>query len=87
VLVIDDMPQDVQLFVTDVLGAYGYQAVTTVDGAEGLRLALSEPLDLAIVGLKSLCLTGTAAVEALTEKRPNLPVVLVMARGSEREIV
>jgi PAS domain S-box-containing protein len=87
VLVIDNVPGDVQSLVTEVLSPYGYQAVTATDGLAGLRLALSEPLDLVIVDLKKLDLAAMDVIKTVTEKRPNLPVILVVAQGLEEVVV
>jgi len=83
VLVIDDRSDNIEFVVDYILKPNGYEALTAQDGAEGLRKALTEDPDLIIMDNNMPKMTGLQVMEALKEKRLNIPVILMTFHGSE----
>jgi DNA-binding response OmpR family regulator len=80
VLVIEDEPGIVD-FLTRGLAARDFAVVSATDGTEGERLALGESFDAVVL---DLMLPGTGGMEILASLRrckPNLPVLVLTARG------
>jgi DNA-binding response OmpR family regulator len=80
VLVIEDEPGIVDFLVRG-LENRGFEVASATDGTEGERLALGEGFDAVVL---DLMLPGTGGMEILTSLRrskPNLPVLVLTARG------
>jgi len=85
ILVIDDSQQTRDFVVEYVLTPHGFLPEVARDGAEGLRKALATPApDLIILDLEMPKMTGIQVLEALREKRVNIPAVLMTFHGSEQ---
>ncbi len=87
ILVVDDRDDSLQFLTDYVLRPAGYKYITARDGARGLELALSKPVDLAIMDLKMPKMTGMEALAALRERKVDLPVILMTFHGSEETAV
>lgn len=86
VLVVEDDPA-IRRGLTDALQFAGYNVIACADGKEGMAMALSADLDLAIL---DIMLPGHDGFEILSEvrkTRPTLPIILVTARGAEHDRV
>ena len=77
-LVADDDPVARDLLV-EVLAREGYGVRTAAGGEECLRLAESEPFDLALVDLRMPDLDGLQVLKQLGVLQPGLPVVILTA--------
>jgi class 3 adenylate cyclase/CheY-like chemotaxis protein len=85
ILVIDDSQQTRDFVVGYILTPNGYKADVARDGAEGLRKAQGNPPpDLIILDLEMPKMTGIQVLEALREKRLNIPAILMTFHGSEQ---
>lgn len=84
ILVVDDEPPIRQL-VTRVLERRGYRVVTCQNAAEAQ--AVSEPIDLLVVDLVLPEVNGRQLTEALRQRQPKLPVVLMTGYLSQRELI
>ena len=82
VLVIDDedLVRDV---VARMIEDLGYAAITAIDGPAGLAIVDSLPIDAVLVDLTMPRLGGADVIDALRERRPELPIVL--CSGFDRE--
>ncbi len=84
VLVVDDDPA-----IREILRAYlsreGYELLEADDGEAALELA--PQADLVVLDLMLPKLDGWAVAERLRELRPELPVLMLTARGEEEERV
>jgi len=81
ILVVDDETDflaSMQALFTDE----GYECLTAADGEVGLRLALSEQVDLVVTDLRMPGRDGLEVLEALRREHPDLPVILLTAHGS-----
>jgi class 3 adenylate cyclase/FixJ family two-component response regulator len=87
VLVVDDSQQTRDLVVGYVLAPNGYRCEVARDGAEGLRKAMDMNPDLIIMDLEMPKMTGLEMLEALHEKRVNIPSIMMTFHGSERVAV
>ena len=87
ILVVDDRNDSLQFLTDYILQPAGYEYITARDGARGLELALSQPIDLAIMDLKMPRMTGMEALAALRERKVDLPVILMTFHGSEETAV
>ena len=80
VLVVDD-EQDVLDQLSKALGRFGYTATTATSGESALRQTRERKFDLVIA---DLCLDGISGIQltqALSRMHPQMPVVLMTARG------
>jgi two-component system, cell cycle sensor histidine kinase and response regulator CckA len=75
VLVIDDedLVRDV---VARMVEDLGYAAITATDGAAGLKIIESVPVDAVLVDLTMPRMGGAEVVTALRERRPGLPIIV-----------
>ena len=78
ILVIDDEP-DLVRFVRRALEAEGHHVLTETDGAEGLRVALTEAPDLVILDLLMPGVEGRAVLGGILASRPSARVVILSA--------
>jgi CheY-like chemotaxis protein len=62
----------------------GYQVLLAADGRQGLEMIRSHQPDLVVTDLEMPVMNGLELVEAAKAEFPQLPVVLITARGSER---
>jgi DNA-binding response OmpR family regulator len=73
--------------IVDALSFAGYEVIQAADGNEGCRAAVSREYDLLLL---DMVLPGKSGLEILREvrnARPTLPVIILSARGEERDRV
>ncbi len=80
ILVIEDEPR-ILAFVSRGLEAEGFTVDAAGDGPDGLRRAVLEDYDLVVLDLLLPRLDGLSVLRELHRRRPELPVVIVSARG------
>jgi len=80
ILLIEDEPR-IRAFLARGLGAEGFVVDESGDGENGLRRALEEEYDLVILDLLLPRLDGLSVLEALHERQPGLPVLILSARA------
>ncbi|HEX5247117.1 MAG TPA: response regulator transcription factor [Gaiellaceae bacterium] len=83
ILLIEDETR-IQAFVRRGLEAEGYGVVTADDGPDGLSLARSGEWDLVVLDLLLPGMNGLRVLQELHRDRPQLPVVILSARGDLR---
>jgi DNA-binding response OmpR family regulator len=69
-------------FVERGLTRSGLRVRTAPDGDSGLELALSAEVDLVVLDLMLPHRSGTEILEALQDRRPGVPVIVLTARGA-----
>ena len=73
--------------IVDALTFAGYEVIQAADGNEGCRAAVSREYDLLLL---DMVLPGKSGLDILREvrnSRPTLPVIILSARGEERDRV
>jgi DNA-binding response OmpR family regulator len=73
--------------IVDALTFAGYDVIQAADGKEGCRVAVTREYDLLLL---DMVLPGKPGLEILREvrnARPTLPVIILSARGEERDRV
>src|SRR6201987_2222674 len=80
ILAIEDEAR-IQAFLARGLEAEGYTVVAAADGREGLGLATGARWDLVVLDLLLPGLNGLQVLRELHRAKPELPVVILSARG------
>ncbi len=86
ILIIED---DVSILrgLKDNLTFEGYRVHTSTDGQEGLKLALEKHIDLLLLDIMLPGINGYEICRRLKKEKPQLPVIMITARGSEMDTV
>ena len=85
ILVVDDEEQILRL-LSQVFQAAGYDVETRADGASAVEALGSETFDLVVTDLAMPGLSGEAVLVAAKALEPPIPVVIITARSSDREL-
>jgi len=80
ILLVEDEPGIVD-FLKRGLAAEGFVVEAALDGAEGQRRALSESFDMVVLDLMLPGIGGLEVLARLREAKPELPVIVLTARG------
>ncbi|MEZ6036350.1 MAG: response regulator transcription factor [Planctomycetota bacterium] len=86
VLVVEDDPA-IRRGLVDALQFAGYTVIACADGGEGLSVALAAALDLVVLDVMLPVHDGFTILAEVRKARPQLPVILVTARGAEQDRV
>lgn len=86
ILVIEDDPA-IRRGVVDALTHFGYAILQAADGRKGLELALTADCDLLLLDLALPGLPGLDILNRVRIERPTLPVIILTAKGDERDRV
>ena len=81
VLVVEDEP-GIRDFLARGLRNAGFLTTAAGDGTSGERLALAEPFDAIVLDLMLPGRSGLEILAAVRAARPNLPILVLTARGS-----
>src|SRR5687768_6767064 len=73
--------------ITDALRASGYEVTEAADGLRGLEEAARPGVDLVLLDLMLPRRSGLDLLTELRKSRPELPVIILTARGSEDDRV
>lgn len=76
ILIVDDEP-DAGSMLAKLLSAWGYQADSTTNGAEALKLAEKQQYGLAIIDYRMPVMNGVELFERLRELRPELSAIFL----------
>ncbi len=86
VLVIEDDPSIVAGLQLN-LALEGYEVVAAADGESGLRLAEQQPPDLVVLDIMLPGMNGLEVLRRLRQRDPEVPVLILTARGDEADKV
>jgi DNA-binding response OmpR family regulator len=86
ILLVEDEPGIVD-FVRRGLQAEGFVVEAELDGAEGERRALNDSFDLIVLDLMLPGRGGLEILASLRQAKPNLPVIVLTARGETEDRV
>jgi two-component system OmpR family response regulator len=81
ILIVEDDNQ-IASFIIKGLSQAGFVAGHAANGEEGLRLALTEPYNAAVVDLMLPRLDGLSLIEAMRRQKNNTPVIILSAKRS-----
>ena len=84
VLVVDDDPTVAEV-VLEYLRRDGFEAAHASDGLAALAVAAAAPPDLVVLDLMLPGIDGLEVCRRLREQRPELPIVMLTARGEEED--
>lgn len=86
VLIVEDEPRIVS-FVEEGLQVEGFSTAVAPDGEQGIREAADPTVELLILDIGLPKIDGLRVLSALRHSRPDLPVLLLTARGDVRSKV
>lgn len=87
ILIVEDDPP-IRRFLRTSLGDHGFEVVEAERGDQALRMARSQPADLIVLDLGLPDTDGLAVIRQLRAPgQPGVPIVVVSARGQEKEKV
>ena len=84
ILVVEDDP-NIRLGLEDNLDLEGYQVLSASDGVKGLKSALENNIDLLILDIMLPGINGYEICRKVKTEKPELPVIMLTARGSEMD--
>jgi DNA-binding response OmpR family regulator len=73
--------------LVDLLSAAGHTVDAVADGATAVKRGLDETLELVLLDLMLPKLDGIAVCQRLRQARPDLPILMLTAKGSEEDKV
>ncbi|MBX3227152.1 MAG: response regulator transcription factor [Labilithrix sp.] len=86
VLIVEDDPP-LRLAMTKALRAAGYEVTTAKTGDEGLEAALADPPDVVLLDVMLPGMNGYEVLAELRKQDPELPIVMITAKGEEADRV
>jgi two-component system, OmpR family, response regulator len=84
VLVVED-EAGIADFLERGLGAAGFEVQVASDGVDGEARALNDTLDIVILDMMLPGRSGAEILDTLRERKPELPVIVLTARGEVRD--
>lgn len=86
ILIIED---DVSILrgLKDNLSFEGYNVLTSADGQEGLQMAVENHINLLLLDIMLPGINGYDICRRLKKEKPELPIIMITARGSELDKV
>jgi DNA-binding response OmpR family regulator len=82
ILIVEDEPAMVA-GLRDNFEYEGYEVITAGDGVEGLERAVAESPDLVVLDVMMPRMSGLDVCKQLKAKRPDIPIIMLTARGQE----
>lgn len=86
ILVVED-EQSLREGLCDLLVFHGHQPLPAATGEEGLRLGLSQPVELALLDVMLPGISGFDVCQGLREAKPLLGILMLTAKGAEDDVV
>jgi diguanylate cyclase (GGDEF)-like protein len=83
ILIVDDDIRNIEFLRDSVLLPGGYTTLCATDGAEAVRLALTDHPDLIILDLQMPKMDGFQVLETLKKEDVEIPAILITAHGSQ----
>jgi DNA-binding response OmpR family regulator len=86
ILIVED---DISILrvLKDNLVFEGYQVHISSDGQKGLELAMNEHIDLLLLDIMLPGLNGYEICRRLKKQKPQLPIIMITARGTEMDTI
>ena len=82
ILIIED---DISILrgLKDNLSFEGYEILTSSDGQEGLLMAIENQIDMLLLDIMLPGMNGYDICQKLKKEKPDLPIIMITARGTE----
>ncbi len=82
ILIIED---DISILrgLKDNLSFEGYEILTSSDGQEGLQMAIDNQIDMLLLDIMLPGINGYNICQKLKKEKPDLPIIIISARGTE----
>ncbi len=82
ILIIED---DISILrgLKDNLSFEGYDILTSSDGQEGLQMAIDNQIDMLLLDIMLPGINGYNICQKLKKEKPDLPIIIISARGTE----
>jgi DNA-binding response OmpR family regulator len=71
--------------IVDALTFAGYEVIQAANGSDGCTAAVSREFDLLLLDMVLPGMTGLEILRFVRKSRPTLPVIILSARGEERD--
>ncbi len=84
ILIVEDDP-NIRLGLEDNLNLEGYEVLTAPDGIKGLKSAVENKIDLLVLDIMLPGMNGYEICRKVKAEKPELPVIMLTARGSEMD--
>ncbi len=82
VLIVDDVPAMSEQYAYDLKRLGGFDTLTAADGRQALEVLEREPVDCMILDLEMPVLDGFGVLQALKQKKSDLPVIVYTGAGN-----
>ena len=82
VLIVDDVPAMSEQYAYDLKRLGGFETLTASDGRQALDLLEREPVECMILDLEMPVLDGFGVLQALKQKKSDLPVIVYTGAGN-----
>ena len=82
ILIIED-DLSILMGLKDNLEYEGYAVITETNGIKGLKLALEKKIDLILLDIMLPGMNGYELCRKIKKEKPELPIIMITARGSE----
>jgi DNA-binding response OmpR family regulator len=82
ILIIED---DISILrgLKDNLSFEGYNVLSSMDGKEGLKIGLEKHMDMILLDIMLPGINGYEICRKLKKEKPDLPIIMITARGTE----
>lgn len=82
ILIIED---DISILrgLKDNLSFEGYNVLSSSDGKEGLKMAIEKNMDMLLLDIMLPGINGYEICRKLKKEKPDLPIIMITARGTE----
>jgi two-component system response regulator ArlR len=86
ILIVED-DKNISEFLVDSFKQAGYSAKTTSDGAKAIKFVKDSKPDLIVLDLGIENISGETVCEQVKKMHPDLPIIILTAKNSSREVV
>ncbi len=86
ILVVED-DKNISGYLKDILNESGFSTKVTGDGAQALKIVKDSTPDLIVLDLGLENISGETVCAEVKKKHPDLPVIILTAKNTSREVV
>lgn len=86
ILIVED-DKNISSYLTDIFRESGYSTSNTGDGAEAIKMVKESRPDLVVLDLGLTSIAGETVCEEIKKMYPTMPVVILTAKNTTKDIV